>query len=68
MTVNFANYKSVDGLQIPHSITTGQESGKEMEAMKIEQIFLNRPISDKIFSQPSAPTHIKSANPLPWAH
>lgn len=68
VTVSFANYKSVDGLQIPHSITTGRESGKEMEAMRIEQIFLNRPISDNVFSQPRAPTHIKSANSLPWAH
>jgi hypothetical protein len=63
VTVSFANYKSIDGLQIPHSITTGQESGKEMEAMVIEQIFLNRPIGDKVFSEPHAPSHMKSAIP-----
>ena len=68
VTVSFANYKSIDGLQFPHSITTGQESGKEMESMMIEQIFLNRPIDDKVFAQPRAPTHIKSANSLPSAH
>jgi hypothetical protein len=61
VAVSFANYKSIDGLQIPHSIMTGQESGKEMEAMVIEQIFLNRPIGDKVFSEPRAPTHMKSA-------
>lgn len=55
VTVSFANYKSIDGLQIPLSIVTGQENGKETEAMMIEQIFLNRPISDKVFSQPHAP-------------
>jgi hypothetical protein len=68
VTVSFANYKSVDGLQIPHSIMTGRESGKEMEAMMIEQTFLNRPISDKVFSEPRAPTQMKSASPLPRAH
>jgi hypothetical protein len=55
VTVSFANYKSTDGLQIPLSIVTGQENGKEKESMMIEQIFLNRPISDKVFSQPHAP-------------
>jgi hypothetical protein len=68
VTVSFANYKSIGGLQFPHSITTGQKSGKEMESMMIEQIFLNRPIGDKVFAQPRAPTHIKSANPLPSLH
>jgi hypothetical protein len=63
VTVSFANYKSIDGLQIPLSIVTGQENGKETEAMVIEQIFLNRPISDKVFSQPHAPMHMQSANP-----
>jgi hypothetical protein len=68
VTVSFANYQSIDGLQIPHSIITGQESAKGMEAMVIEQVFLNRPISDKVFSEPHAPTHMKSANPISSAH
>jgi hypothetical protein len=67
VTVNFANYKSVEGLQIPHSITTGQGSGKPLEAMMIEEVFLNRPMGDKVFSQPSS-TGMKSTNPIPWAH
>jgi hypothetical protein len=68
VTVSFANYKSIDGLQIPHSIITGQETGKGMEAMVIEQVFLNRPLGDKVFSEPRAPTRMKSASPLPSAH
>jgi hypothetical protein len=63
VTVSFANYKSVDGLLIAYSIITGQESGKGTEAMMVEQVFLNRPIGDRVFSEPRAPTHIKSANP-----
>jgi hypothetical protein len=68
VTVSFANYKNIDGLQIPHSIVTGQEAGKGTEAMMIEQVFLNRSMSDKVFSEPHAPTRIKSANPLPSSH
>jgi hypothetical protein len=68
VTVSFANYKNVDGLQIPHSIITGQEGGKGTEAMMIEQVFLNRPMGDKVFSEPHAPTRIKAPNPLPSTH
>jgi hypothetical protein len=68
VTVSFANYKSVDGLLIPHSTITGQENGKAVEAMLAEQVFLNRPLGDKVFSEPRAPTHMKSANPLPSTH
>ena len=62
VTVSFANYKSVDGLLVPYSTITGQESGKGKEAMLVEQVFFNRPMGDKVFSQP-APMHMKSANP-----
>ena len=55
VTVSFTNYKDIEGLQIPLSIVTGQENGKETEAMVTEQVFLNRPITDKVFSQPHAP-------------
>lgn len=69
VTVSFANYKSIDGLQIPHSIVTGQESGKGLETMVIEQVFLNRPMGDKVFSEPHAPARMKSASgALPGAH
>ena len=63
VTVSFANYRSVDGLLIPHSIITGQESGKGTEAMLVEQVFFNRPMGDKVFSQPHAPMHMNSAKP-----
>ena len=62
VSVSFANYKSVDGLLIPHSIITGQPGGEATEAMLIEQVFLNRPLGDKVFSQPHAPTRLKSGN------
>jgi len=68
VTVSFDDYKSVDGLQIPHSIITGQENGKVTEAMVIEQVFLNRPMGDEVFSEPRAARPIRSANPLPQAH
>ena len=68
VTVSFANYKNVEGLQIPHSMVTGQEGGKGTETMMIEQVFLNRPMGDKVFSEPHVATHIKSANPLPPSH
>jgi hypothetical protein len=67
VTVSFANYKSVDGLLIAHSIITGQDSGSGKEAMLIEQAFFNRPLGDKIFSQPRAPARLKSASSLPAA-
>ena len=54
VSVSFANYKSVDGLQIPYSIITGQENGKVTEAMVIEQVILNRPMGDDVFSEPHA--------------
>jgi hypothetical protein len=62
---SFANYRSIDGLQIPLSITNGQESGSATGAMVIDQVFLNRPIGDQVFSKPRAPIRINSANPLP---
>jgi hypothetical protein len=60
VSVSFGNYKSVDGLVIPHSTTTGQESGKTMEAMVIEEVFLNPRITDEAFSEPRAPARMKS--------
>jgi hypothetical protein len=66
--VSFADYKSVDGLLIPHSTITGQENGKAVEAMLVEQVFLNRPLGEKVFSEPRAPAHMRSANPRPSAH
>jgi hypothetical protein len=68
VTVSFANYKAVDGLLIPHSTITGEEGGKAVEAMLVEQIFLNRPMGEKVFTEPRAPAHIKPATPLPQAH
>jgi hypothetical protein len=64
VSVSFANYKSVDGRLIPHSIITGQESGKATEAMVIEQVFLNRQIDDNVFSEPRAQTGIRPTSPL----
>jgi hypothetical protein len=68
LSVSFANYKSVDGLLIPHSIITGQEGGKATEAMVVEQVFLNRQIDDKVFSEPRAQTGIRPASPIPQVH
>lgn len=68
VTVSFANYKSVDGLLIPHSTITGELGGKAVEAMLVEQVFLNRPIDDTVFSEPRASTHIKPASAVPQAH
>ena len=68
VTVSFADYKSVDGLLIPHSTITGQENGKAVEAMLVEQVFLNRPLGETVFSEPRAPAHMKSANPRQSAH
>jgi hypothetical protein len=65
VTVSFADYRSIDGLQIPHLIINGQESGKGTGAMVIEQVFLNRPLGDQVFSKPHVPTRINSPNPLP---
>jgi hypothetical protein len=68
LSVSFANYKSVDGLLIPHSIITGRESGKAIEAMVIEQVFLNRQIEDKVFAEPRAQTGIRPVSPVPPVH
>jgi hypothetical protein len=68
VTVSFADYKAVDGLLIPHSTITGEEGGKPVEAMLVERVFLNRPMGEKTFTEPRAPTHIKPLTPLPQAH
>ncbi len=65
VTVSFADYKSVDGVLIPHSIVTGQESGKTTEAMMVERVFLNRPLEDTVFSQPRSSAHPKPVNSQP---
>jgi len=68
VTVSYANYKAVDGLLIPHSTITGEEGGKAVEAMLVEQVFLNRQMGEKVFTEPRAPTHIRPATPAPQTH
>src|SRR3984957_969800 len=68
VTVSYANYKAVDGLLIPHSTITGEEGGKAVEGMLVEQVFLNRQMGEKVFTEPRAPTHIRPATPAPQTH
>jgi hypothetical protein len=34
----------------------------------VEQVFLNRPMGEKVFTEPRAPTHIRPATPAPQTH
>lgn len=60
VTVSFGNYKSIDGVQIPQSITTSQLGAQGSESMVIEKVLLNRPLGDQVFSKPPVPMRRQS--------
>lgn len=55
VTVHQRDYKTVSGLQIPHTIEIGGERGKGAERMVIDRVLLNPPLGDDVFERPSVP-------------
>jgi hypothetical protein len=60
VTVSFGDYKSIDGLQIPQSITTSQVGAQGSESMVIEKVLLNQRMDDQVFSRPFVPKRRQS--------
>jgi hypothetical protein len=56
VTVHQLNFKTVGGLQIPHSIVTDAGTGKSSEKMVIDQVLLNSPLSESVFARPNVPS------------
>lgn len=55
VTVAVRNYKLVNGLQIPHTIETVGAAGHGSEKMVIEQVIVNSPLTDHVFTRPNVP-------------
>lgn len=52
VSVNFRNYKSIEGLQLPMTIEIGAGSGSVPDKIQIERVALNPPLDDHLFEQP----------------
>lgn len=51
VSIEYGDYRSVDGLRIPFLIRTG--NGSTPDRMQIEKVVLNAPLDDAAFSNPS---------------
>lgn len=56
VSVNYGDYRTVDGLQIPFLIET---AGTPPDKMQIEKVTLNAPLDDSTFENPTAP-HLRN--------
>jgi outer membrane lipoprotein-sorting protein len=54
-SVYFADYRAVDGLQVPFRIETGTADGRARDKLVIEQVALNPPLDDRRFAKPGSP-------------
>jgi outer membrane lipoprotein-sorting protein len=52
VSVFYRDYKSIEGLQIPGVLEIGGGSGKVADRLVIENIALNPPLEDKLFTRP----------------
>jgi len=55
-SVYFADYRAVEGLQLPFTIETGTADGKTRDKLVIEQVALNPRLDDRIFAKPGSST------------
>jgi hypothetical protein len=55
VSVNYGDYRGVEGLQILFLIETGGGQGTTPDKMQIEGVVLNAPLDDSIFENPAAP-------------
>ena len=53
-SVYFADYRAVEGLQLPFTIETGTADGKTRDKLVIEQVALNPLLDDRTFTKPAA--------------
>ncbi|MGU7780093.1 hypothetical protein [Burkholderia sp. PU8-34] len=53
--VNYSNYKSIDGLQIPLKIESGTAASPTKDTLFIDKVSLNPPLDDAIFGRPASP-------------
>jgi len=55
-SVYFADYRAVEGLQLPFTIETGTADGKTRDKLVIEQVALNPRLDDRRFAKPGSAT------------
>jgi len=55
VSATYADYRTVEGLQIPFLIETPGGPGKTPDKMQIETVVLNAPLDDSTFENPAAP-------------
>lgn len=55
-SVYFADYRIVEGLQLPFTIETGTPDGKTRDRLVIERVALNPRLDDRTFSKPGSST------------
>jgi hypothetical protein len=53
-SVYFADYRAVDGLQLPFAIATGTADGTARDTLVIEEVLLNPRLDDSRFTKPGA--------------
>jgi hypothetical protein len=56
VSITYAGYKEIGGLQIPSVLEIGTASGKVPDKMVIERIALNPPMDDHVFRRPGRPS------------
>lgn len=59
----YSDYRAVEGLQIPFLIETGGGGGAKPDKMQLESVFLNVPIEDSAFDNPTAPNRNSRKRP-----
>jgi outer membrane lipoprotein-sorting protein len=53
VTVNYRDYHTFEGLQLPVVIETSAASGKAADRLVIEKVALNPPLDDQLFTKPN---------------
>ena len=55
VSVYYRNYRTIEGLQIPFTIESGDDTTKARDKMVIDKLSLNPPLEDRMFAKPSIP-------------
>ena len=63
VSVNYGDYRTVEGLKIPFLIETGVGSGATPDRMKIERVVVNAPLDDRVFTSPAGPHPRQAGRP-----
>jgi outer membrane lipoprotein-sorting protein len=54
VTVLYGDFKSVNGLMVPHSLETVVQGVKQTRKMTIKSVAVNKPLDDTLFGKPQA--------------